>query len=334
MTFPKNSQNSTSSDSVRQAARSYVAQLRQARLDRLNGAAGRTVPTKTPDKARPTRRQGVVGKRGVRAAAIDTQTGGATCESVALQADALADLQALSGKPAKSALPKKAVAKRKPKKQAPPSDEPATQKAASGMGQSAPSAKRVFAPVEGLQTRAQSADEGPKEPQRLARQAARQAVRDAAAQARAAAHDAQQKIREARLAQRAAAAKQGRGPAVPSGRKDRAVKAASSSSSFAAPPSAGRRRWTPQRTLSQTVAQPEAMLQQGSKRNERQGALAPLTSVRGIGDAMSRRLKSAGIHDLEDLVAEGPATIRERLGPVSALANVERWQEEAAQFLS
>ncbi|MEM9879106.1 MAG: helix-hairpin-helix domain-containing protein, partial [Pseudomonadota bacterium] len=62
-------------------------------------------------------------------------------------------------------------------------------------------------------------------------------------------------------------------------------------------------------------------------------ALPPLTEIKGIGDAMTRRLEQAGIHTLADLAHTSPDAIRERLGPVSTLANVEAWQEQASSLL-
>jgi hypothetical protein len=47
---------------------------------------------------------------------------------------------------------------------------------------------------------------------------------------------------------------------------------------------------------------------------------------------MSRRLEKAGIATLEDLLAMDIADLRGKLGPISALANIEGWQEQAAEL--
>jgi hypothetical protein len=62
--------------------------------------------------------------------------------------------------------------------------------------------------------------------------------------------------------------------------------------------------------------------------------VATLGSINGLGAAMQRRLVEIGIESANDLVAADPQNIRTQLGPISVLANVERWIDDAKQALS
>ncbi|MEM7568218.1 MAG: hypothetical protein AAF337_00345 [Pseudomonadota bacterium] len=139
---------------------------------------------------------------------------------------------------------------------------------------------------------------GAKTPDRQAEAGTR--MRAGVAKTRAAAQAAQRQMREARAQQREAAARQ-RQAVRPTRRP--------------AP--------TPQKSLARPPA-PSAPPARSA---------APLTQLRGIGDAMCRRLADADIKSLHDLVATPADTLRTRLGPVSALANVEGWQAQAEQLL-
>jgi len=55
-----------------------------------------------------------------------------------------------------------------------------------------------------------------------------------------------------------------------------------------------------------------------------------LTSIRGIGPAMSRRLNQAGIHTYAQLAASNPDELRKGLGEVGRLASVQEWIAQAA----
>ncbi|MEO0411356.1 MAG: hypothetical protein AAF221_05895 [Pseudomonadota bacterium] len=147
----------------------------------------------------------------------------------------------------------------------------------------------------------------------------RESVRSGASKARAAARDAQQKLRAARLKQREAAAKQ----------REAASRAKADQRSARTRPASSltQRRWTPARSAAQ-AAPPKAVPVQPAAN------AAALIQLRGIGEAMCRRLEQAGIDSLPVLVDLPPSIIRERLGPVSALANVEGWQAEAKTLLS
>ncbi len=62
-------------------------------------------------------------------------------------------------------------------------------------------------------------------------------------------------------------------------------------------------------------------------------APAALSRIQGLGSAMQRRLVQIGIQSADDLVAADPQTLRSQLGPISALANVERWIDDAKQVV-
>lgn len=160
----------------------------------------------------------------------------------------------------------------------------------------------------------------------------RETQRRGAAKARAAAREAQQKIREARLKQRAAAAKQKQTlEAARAQQAQKCIQAANTS------PSTARRRWQPHRRsdASQTLASQPGSQRPNPPTQKSAAAMAPpLTALGGIGEAMSERLQQAGIEHLEDLLAISPEALRQRLGPVSALANVEGWQAEASEHLT
>lgn len=154
------------------------------------------------------------------------------------------------------------------------------------------------------------------EPQKQPREA--DVSQSNAARARASAQEAKQKMRAARQAQRDATAKQ-RAAAARARAEHRGTRPQSASSMT-------QRRWVPQRSTLSPV-QPKTTVMRPATTS------APLTQLRGIGDAMCRRLQQAGIDSLPALIDLPPSIIRERLGPVSALANVEGWQAQAKAIL-
>lgn len=141
---------------------------------------------------------------------------------------------------------------------------------------------------------------------------------DHVANALLAAHQARSNIRAARQKQREAAAQQRE--------KARAARQAQNArrNEREVP------RWVPSRR-SAHASLPKAQSKPALSRRLPQGSLMDL---RGIGEAMTRRLNQAGISGLQDLVDMPTDTVRSRLGPVSALANVERWQADAKALLS
>lgn len=164
------------------------------------------------------------------------------------------------------------------------------------------------------------------------RPAGREALRKGAQAARAAAQDAQQKIRAARIKQREAAAQQRAN--VKAARLAQAQKRtqASAGASYEKPVRAGlAQRSAAAATPSRTDLGRARPLSASAGLSRR--ASPPLTDLRGIGDAMSRRLDEVGVSGMEDLVALSADVIRGRLGPISALANVEAWQAEAEEQL-
>lgn len=331
---------------VRDDARSYVAELRQARLARLHGTATAklTPNTQEPSMKRRARTpargmHAAGGKRGKRvdvsAYAPSDAPGGSEAAQDALHQDALADLARLSGKAAQTPTPKakapaKSAGKKKPPKKtikqkaqpgkaaAPdpelptPRDKPAPKRVTATPQEPAPAhapappvrASHVDRPAPALSSQLTT---------RAARHASRlshrQAAREGVAKARAAAHTAQQKMRDARLTQRTAAAKQ------------REAAAKQRHQSAGAPPA---------RAVAGRV---NLASRSGAARPSAAPLPSPsLTALRGIGEAMSRRLEKVGIASLEDLLTIDAADLRGRLGPISALANIEGWQEQAAEL--
>jgi len=164
-----------------------------------------------------------------------------------------------------------------------------------------------------------------------ARSNAREALRQGAAKARQAAHDAQQKMRDARLKQRKAAQDQRKAAA-----QQRAHVAAAASRGTplpSQPPSDVSAKGTERSPSARGPVSAAAHTKRQPRRKAAMKALPPLTDIKGIGEAMTRRLREAGVHTLVDLACTNPDTLRERLGPVSTLANVEAWQDQANSLL-
>ncbi len=164
------------------------------------------------------------------------------------------------------------------------------------------------------------ATEHKKQLQESARIKAKDTAREATKNARAAAQEVKKNIHAARMKQREAAAKQRE--AVTAMRQKQAA-----------------RRWVPTRNGGATLHVNASAAMQSkieTKPAHKTPGVKPiaLTSIKGIGEAMERRLEQAGIASVKDLTALSPDSIRERLGPVSALANVEAWQEQASALLS
>ncbi|MEM7701922.1 MAG: hypothetical protein AAF251_08310 [Pseudomonadota bacterium] len=59
-----------------------------------------------------------------------------------------------------------------------------------------------------------------------------------------------------------------------------------------------------------------------------------LATLANIGPAMRARLTEIGINTVDDLAATNPQALRDRLGAISVLANVEQWIEDAQKLTS
>lgn len=310
-------------EQVRENARSYIAQLRQARLARLRGgpvstsASGDAVGALKPQTRGPGASSGVAaGKRGKRVSIAAPEGVSGAGEQEALQQDALADLARLSGKRVETQKPK-APPKAPTKKSKGGQPKPKVKAAeAAPKAKPAPKPKAAPAQAEPLQNkpRPSSSQLTTRAERQAHRLSHRQAAREGVAKARAAAHSAQQKMREARLTQRAAAAKQRENASI------RHNQSGAAQPAIGQPTVQARRRPAPGKGSSLRAPRTAASIS------------PPLTALRGIGDAMSRRLDKAGIATLEDLLATDVTELRGRLGPISALANIEGWQEQAAQL--
>ncbi len=57
-----------------------------------------------------------------------------------------------------------------------------------------------------------------------------------------------------------------------------------------------------------------------------------MTRIRGIGQGMQQRLKRAGIETYQELAAKSPDEVRQALGEVGRLANVEEWIAHAQEL--
>jgi len=155
-----------------------------------------------------------------------------------------------------------------------------------------------------------------------------EALRQGAKDARAAAREAQAKIRAARQAQRQAAVQQ-RATVQAARKKAHEDRQARAASKGAHPRHSAASNTQP--------APPTAQRLQATKdisTRRRRYARPVLTDIKGIGEAMSRRLEKEGITELEALIAVSPDALRSRLGPISALANVEAWQAHATELLN
>ncbi len=302
---------------LRQEARSYLATLRQARRTRLYGAlsADKKISQHNPKASAGAKSS--AGKTGKRVSIEIAQTDAAVSSDLKAQQDAFNALLQLSGHdvPAheEAAVSHSSSATPGPSKRA-PSKKASVEKPKAEKATTATSKVEALAPPKSTQAARSpaSAKTAKASHRQMQRMATRQAARDAAAKARLAAHKAKQNIRDARLTQRDAAAKQRE--AAASQRK----KTASQRSNPSFP---GRRSHT------------EVSLVSNQKNIARPGSSSPpLTALRGIGDAMSRRLEQVGVATVEDLLAVDVADLRQRLGPISALANIEGWHAQARQI--
>ncbi|MEM6903004.1 MAG: helix-hairpin-helix domain-containing protein [Pseudomonadota bacterium] len=183
------------------------------------------------------------------------------------------------------------------------------------------------------------------------RQQAREAIRQGATKIRQAAHDAQQKVRAARKIQRENAAKALAGPHAAKGRPQPVSHQAIAPPDTACQPPLDLAEASDAVHLDPVALDPVDLDPVDLGTSDTSGTITAepsvgaspnqqgpsngvtLTDITGIGDAMSRRLETAGIGTVAALLAEHPDSIRALLGPVSSLANVEAWQDQAASLL-
>ncbi|MEM8799259.1 MAG: hypothetical protein AAGF15_04185 [Pseudomonadota bacterium] len=348
--------------SVRSSARSYLAQLRAERLANRGAKIADEAQTGTiesdsgttgaPDGDQKTARAVSpdpmsVGKRGVRVSNAETGTSNA---DELLRDDAIAELRTLAGLPEetisadalKGELPEGPAPQKAPRKKE--SRKKRNRAAASDASPAAKTTTRSKAKKQDADTASRSSKSpapgktsvAKTKPTAQVRGKQIQTLRRDRVSSRAANHASQQAIREARLTQRAAAAKHRANAAEARKAQAKAraeIKANASQSNIQSKTDGRRRSAASAGSATRSIMSSRPSGVRSSRPKTPKTSQPPLTELKGIGEAMSHRLAQAGIHTMSDLIALSVDDIQARLGPVSALANVAGWQQQARERL-